>query len=206
MPPNLTERKEHKRGEILKAAFRVFADRGFEKATIADIAADLGIGHGTFYRYFENKHAIFEHVIQQVITRVGGALAGEQPTDADSLEQYRAQVRRIAWDLLSLLDEDPRTAKLLFVEAVGVSEHLDRKLEDLFRIFGEMTEAYLINGRDKGFLRADLDTSVTALAINSLILEGGRHAVRAGQAGNGEASRRRYVDAVVGLMFDGIRA
>lgn len=201
-----TSRTERRREQILHAAYRVFADKGYAQTTIADVAAELKIGHGTFYRYFNNKHAIFEYVVQQVITRVSGALAGEEPTGANDLEAYRKQVQRIAWKLLSLLDEDPRASKLLFVEAVGVSDRLDRMLDDLFQLLAKITEAYLVNGKTKGFLRQNLDTELTALAINNLILAGGRFVLRADSRGQGEAARERYVSAIVTLMFDGIRA
>ena len=48
------------RADILQAAFIEFSDRGYHQTAIADIAQRLGIGHGTFYRYFDNKRDIFE--------------------------------------------------------------------------------------------------------------------------------------------------
>ena len=44
---------EQKRKDILAASVQVFAEKGFHAAGIADIAQKLGIGHGTFYRYFK---------------------------------------------------------------------------------------------------------------------------------------------------------
>ena len=41
--------------EILDAAYKVFSEKGYHDAGIADIAAELQIGHGTIYRYFKNK-------------------------------------------------------------------------------------------------------------------------------------------------------
>ena len=173
-------RADRRRSQIVEAAYLIFADKGFERATIADIAAELKIGHGTFYRYFKNKHAIFEYVVEQVITRVAGALAYEQPTHASNLAEYREQVKRIASNLFSLLEEDPRAGKLLFVEAIGVSDKLDTMIEGLFELLVKLTEAYLVNGKQKGFLRDDLDAELTALAINAMIMEGGLYVVRAG--------------------------
>src|SRR5581483_1391867 len=45
-------RKAELRREIIDAAFTCFAENGYHATGIADIAARLGIGHGTFYRYF----------------------------------------------------------------------------------------------------------------------------------------------------------
>ena len=64
-----------------------------------------------------------------------------------------------------------------------------------------MTEAYLINGQRKGFLRADLDIHVVAAAVNALIFEGGRRVLRSKDR---EAAKQRWLKGLVGLMFDGI--
>ncbi|MBK8022268.1 MAG: TetR/AcrR family transcriptional regulator [Chloroflexi bacterium] len=47
-----------RRKQILDAAARVFAEKGFHPATIKDIAREAGIADGTIYNYFENKTAL----------------------------------------------------------------------------------------------------------------------------------------------------
>ena len=44
-----------RRAQILDAATRVFASKGFNRATIRDVARDAGIADGTIYNYFANK-------------------------------------------------------------------------------------------------------------------------------------------------------
>lgn len=47
-----------RREQILKAAIQVFAEKGFQRATIRDVAKTAGIADGTIYNYFENKTAL----------------------------------------------------------------------------------------------------------------------------------------------------
>src|SRR5215472_2023489 len=44
-----------RRRQILDAATRVFASKGFNRATIRDVAQDAGVADGTIYNYFGNK-------------------------------------------------------------------------------------------------------------------------------------------------------
>lgn len=46
---------DERRQEILDAAKRVFVEKGYDAATINDIATEAGVAAGSIYRYFENK-------------------------------------------------------------------------------------------------------------------------------------------------------
>ncbi|WP_278259202.1 TetR/AcrR family transcriptional regulator [Nocardioides convexus] len=108
----LERRKAETRAEIIEAAFTCFAEQGYHATGIADIAARLGIGHGTFYRYFQNKRDIVEHVVDDLIGRIVEALGADNAPDAVStLEDYRAQTERIGTALSRIFSDDPRMAQ-----------------------------------------------------------------------------------------------
>ena len=50
--------REQKRADIAEKAIEVFAEKGFEKATIQDIAQKAAIAKGSVYQYFETKQDI----------------------------------------------------------------------------------------------------------------------------------------------------
>src|SRR2546421_13026570 len=93
--PPAPSRADRRREEILDAAARVFAQKGYHEAGIADIAGALGIGHGTVYRYFKNKDDIAAGVTGRDVGRLARALLGESPTASTTPEEYRAQVERL---------------------------------------------------------------------------------------------------------------
>lgn len=55
MPRISAEREEATRQRILKAAFRVFIEKGFHRASIDDVVAACGLSVGAIYNYFPNK-------------------------------------------------------------------------------------------------------------------------------------------------------
>ncbi len=76
--------KAARRGEILDAARRVFAERGFKGTTIADIAEAAGIALGTIYLYFPAKDAVFEALSQRFAQIITNALT--DPVNGASLQ------------------------------------------------------------------------------------------------------------------------
>src|SRR4051794_5066558 len=90
-------RQQALREAIVDAAFAEFAERGYHDTAVADIARRLGIGHGTFYRYFQNKRDILDHVMTRLVDRLLAELTADNAPDAaTTLEAYRAQTEHIA--------------------------------------------------------------------------------------------------------------
>jgi AcrR family transcriptional regulator len=56
---------EDRREQIIAAALRVFAQKGFVRATNKDIAREAGITPGLIYYYFEDKEALLKAVIEE---------------------------------------------------------------------------------------------------------------------------------------------
>src|SRR5687767_13835723 len=55
---------EDRREQLLEAALRVFARKGFARSTNKDIATEAGITPGLIYHYFESKEALLQAVIE----------------------------------------------------------------------------------------------------------------------------------------------
>jgi AcrR family transcriptional regulator len=55
------------RERILQAAHRLMSSYGVRSITMDDLAADLGISKKTIYKYFDDKDAIVEEVVQMVL-------------------------------------------------------------------------------------------------------------------------------------------
>ncbi len=60
-------RKDARPAEIIAAAMRLWAERGFSATRLEDVAAGANIAKGTIYRYFPSKEALFEAALQDRI-------------------------------------------------------------------------------------------------------------------------------------------
>ncbi len=73
-------------GRLVEAAMQLYAERGFDQTTVADIAARAGLTERTFFRYFADKREVLfsgSHVLQQfLVDKVAGAPPSTPPLDA----------------------------------------------------------------------------------------------------------------------------
>lgn len=72
----MTEPQEvqDRRQQILEAAVAVFAERGYQRATVKEIAARAGVAPGTIYLYFRNKRELLLALAETLIRRAADAL------------------------------------------------------------------------------------------------------------------------------------
>lgn len=195
------------REEIVQAAAEVFAERGYHRTAIADIAGRIGVGNSSIYAHFAGKRALFDAVIDEAMQGVMALLAAENaPATADTLEAYEDQVRRIAAAFAVALRDDPAVLRLLralLVEAGGVDEELAGRATAFTDAAARVTAAYFAHGRERGYLRADLDVEVTARVVNAMVFS---MALDLARREAEPEETQRTIDATLALFFGGVRA
>jgi AcrR family transcriptional regulator len=147
--------------EIIEAAARVFAERGFHGATTQDIADVLGIRQASLYYYFPSKEGALELVCLQGVAgfyEVAKAIAAGPGSAADKL------ARLIKAHL------DPLTDRSDFVRVfLNERQHLPaesrRRIGKWSRGLERVFEDALKEGVRRGELRSDLDTRLAVLGI-----------------------------------------
>lgn len=201
-PSRAEQTRERMRAEIIEAAFEAFAERGYHQTGIADIARRLGMGHGTFYRYFENKRDIFEHVVQDVAIQLSTLLQDENaPTAVRTLAEYREQCRRITQRFATFVEGHPKAFRLLMLEATSVDAELTAQVFKIMSVSCAVTSTYLDNGVRHGFLRPDLDTQAMGKVVMSIIAGGLMHHLSSPDDREGV---RRYMDAGIEMLIQGM--
>jgi AcrR family transcriptional regulator len=91
MPEGLRERKKQRtREQIVEAAMRLFAERGYHATTIADIAAAADVAPRTFFAYFPSKEAVVFHHVDRDMDALAAALRDRLPgeTAFDALRRW----------------------------------------------------------------------------------------------------------------------
>src|SRR5262249_47192429 len=83
-----------RRAQILDAATRVFARKGFNRATIRDVARDAGIADGTIYNYFANKADLLIGLLDRLNETEQRPASLAQAAQAPLADFFRAYLRQ----------------------------------------------------------------------------------------------------------------
>lgn len=192
-----------RREQLVEAAYDVFAEQGYRNAGIADITARLGLGHGTFYRYFEGKRDILDHVVDHAVRKLMTALTLEDLARVDTTAEFRARLTRVGDGLYDeVLDADPRLLRMLLLDAAAIDDDLLQRVLGLMESANAVLATSLREAVHRGFLRQGLDCESAARALLGCAASGVLAELRG--AGMSAAVRRRYVDTVVSLLCDNV--
>jgi AcrR family transcriptional regulator len=90
--PKQTRRRaltDLRRAEIIAAALKVFAKKGFSSARAEDVAAQARIAKGTLYLYFDSKEAIYEAALAHAIAQLHALVAEKLESSTTTEERLR---------------------------------------------------------------------------------------------------------------------
>jgi mycofactocin system transcriptional regulator len=123
------------RATVERTALALFADRGFERTTVEDIAAELGVGRRTVFRYFPSKNDIvwgdFDHVLQRLRDELDGQ--GEEVAVIDALATAAVASNRYPAEQLPEL----RTRMTLIATVPALQAHSALRYADWRRVVAE---------------------------------------------------------------------
>ncbi len=80
--------RESLRAEIAEAAFKAFAEHGFDQVTATEAAAAAGVSRASFFRYFESKEDAAFVAQEEMGVRIAEALR-ERPRGEDAWTALR---------------------------------------------------------------------------------------------------------------------
>jgi AcrR family transcriptional regulator len=104
-------RAERTRTRLLAAALDLFARKGYDETTVAEIATAAGVTEMTFYRHFGSKDQL---VLEDPYDPLIASAIGHQPTDLPPLLQAVRGIRA-AWQEMPITDEGPVRERVAIV-------------------------------------------------------------------------------------------
>lgn len=149
------EQRQHERREkLLEAGLRVFGEVGYHAATVRGICQEAGLTERYFYESFANSEDLLCAVYAQVI-----ATQRERMLTAinSALPDQAAMIRAGLTAFLAFAKESPASARVQFLEVLGVSPRVDQLYRRAIETFAQLLRGLSESSRPVS-PRADMDT------------------------------------------------
>lgn len=187
---------------LSEAGLRLFVERGLDGVTIDDITQSAGVAKGTFYRYFEDKTALVDALLEPVrrelldgMEACGRALAVARDVEA-MFEAYRAVAAVIASALLQY----PDVVRLYLQECRGPSVGARVKVVELARLVSRHAVDITEKAHTHGLLRP-IRPALSGLAVVGAV----ERLLFAVLSGEDIGNPLELPDALTTLVLDGLR-
>lgn len=191
-PPE--SRKPYDIDSLTDVALRVFAERGYDGASMDDVARAAGITKASIYHHVSGKEALLERGLGRALDALFAIIDEPVARDGRAIDRLRHIAERVAETTLQLL---PELTVLTRVHGASKSE---RNAVDRRRAFDRLVTDIIAQAQREGDVRADLDPRLAARLIfgmSNSVVEWYR---------SGSLSREAIAHAIVAIAFDGIAA
>ena len=159
------DRQADRRRQILAAAVKVFAEKGFHASRVSDIAEEAGIAYGLVYHYFKSKEELLETIFRTTWTEM---LARVREVESAGVPATEA-VRQVTALLLRTWRRDPDLVRVL-VREVTRNQHVQQELEEITAAM-EALEGIVRRGQESGEFRDELDPRLAAVVFYGALEE-----------------------------------
>jgi AcrR family transcriptional regulator len=157
---------EERKAQIIQAAIKVFAAKGFERATISDIARAAGVAEGSIYNYFKNKADLLVSIPRQKIEPAVQSITAHLPETATTPE---AALTMIAQNLVTTIRDNAFLIRILLSALPSMNQSAREKYMQTVLMYAlALIETYMRELIKQGVLRADLNPVVAARAFVGL--------------------------------------
>lgn len=193
----MAKRSGEKFHDILEAAVKTFAQTGYHRTRVADIAREAGVADGTVYIYFENKEDILVSLFQDLMIRFVDDLCSELIQCGNANEKLKAIISYH----LTTLGNRPEQAKVTQIELRQIDQTINEGISKPLKGYFNLLEEVIEEGKEQGLYRKELDTRTARKVIFGGIDEVVTCWVMSGKP----YSLAALSDSVYGILVRGLR-
>jgi AcrR family transcriptional regulator len=187
-----------KRRQILDAAVRAFARKGYHACRVGEIAEEAGVAYGLVYHYFGSKEEVLETIFRETWTLMLARVREVQSEGGPAGEQ----VRQVTALLLRTWRRDPDLVRVLVHEVTRSPEQLQQQIDEIGHAY-EALQGIVVHGQETGEFKADLDPQLAATIFYGALEEVLTGWVM-GQLPDSDEDIARAEQTVTSLICDGL--
>ena len=162
--------KQVRRQQILDAAIKVFAEKGYKTAAIADIIDEVGVARGTFYLYFKSKADVFRAILDFYLDGVKDLVVRETKRSY-SILTIREKIRESLMDSLNYYVRNRSLAKIVFREAMAIDPQFQDKCLESIRAMQHHWKEAILRMQKFGVVRKEIDADHVTVFMTGMFIQ-----------------------------------
>ncbi len=148
------DRKAETREMIFQAARKVFGEKGYHKAQIADIVKTAGTSTGTIYAHFKDKRDLFEQITRENLETLRATLQNlsqtKTPGDArERIQQWKPEYLAF----FDYVEQNPEQILLIMRGGFGIDQEQDTLIWEYFNAFASDIADDFRKWEDLGYIK-----------------------------------------------------
>ncbi|MEA4827923.1 MAG: TetR/AcrR family transcriptional regulator [Clostridium sp.] len=144
------------KGTIFNAAIKIFSEKGYNGATMDDIAINAGVAKGTLYYHFKSKEEIFKYIVKEGMKKI----KTEVQEEVEKVEDPIKRLKTLCKIQLELVYKNRDFFKVIMSQLWGV-ELRQLELREVVQKYISLIEGYIKEAITKGVIK-DGDASFMA--------------------------------------------
>jgi AcrR family transcriptional regulator len=162
------DRQATRREALLAAGLEIFGTDGYGHSTVRNICDAAGLNQRYFYESFATREDLLTAVWLRIVAETRDATLTAVLGGATPSERVRAGL----WAWWQVMLDDPRKARVLTIEVIGVSESLELRRRELTNAFADFIigQACEISGRRFSNSRLNMELAARSLVATTLNL------------------------------------
>lgn len=163
------ERVQQRRTALLDAALELFGTQGYAVGTVKQLCGIAGLTERYFYESFRDRESclatLYDEMTAQLRERTVAALSSAGPRLDDVITAGLAA-------FIGYLTEDPRRARVVLIEVVGVSARMEERRHGVLRDYAELVAGLWASARAQPLPERSRLTCVTVVGgVNHLLVD-----------------------------------
>lgn len=171
---SLEERQNERREKLIEAGLQVYGTQGFFSVTVRDVCNEAKLTERYFYESFKRSEELFKTIYLRLIEQLQqNILAAVMQSKAEA----RLMIEAGLTAMFKSLQDDPRMARILFIDAILVHEMHGNTISEAVSRFDRMIQAFMmlmfpkkpVPKADLSLLSTGLNGFVTHIAMRWVI-------------------------------------
>ncbi|MGD0857548.1 MAG: TetR/AcrR family transcriptional regulator [Dehalococcoidia bacterium] len=142
---------KERREEILRIASKLFADKGYDGASLNDVASQMGISKAALYHHIQNKEEILREIIEGKLNQAIKDTRQIVNSDLSPKDKLRWFIRAVVKGITT----DRYVMRNLFENTASLSEDAKKAIIEHKKAFDHQLQLLLEEGMEKGYFHID---------------------------------------------------